>query len=122
MGFVPALVQPPHHAPPLAVETGHGRLFGLFTINILNNGIHLLIGAWGIVGSRSASASLIFARGLALFYGLLAILGMIPATNALFGLVPIHDHDVWLHAASALVGAYFGFGPPSHRRTLSGPS
>jgi hypothetical protein len=42
-------------------------------------------------------------------YGLLAILGLIPGTNTLFGLVPIYGHDVWLHALSALIAAYFGF-------------
>jgi hypothetical protein len=119
MGFVPALVQPPHDAPHLAVESGHGRLLGLFPINILHNAVHLLIGAWGILGSRSASAALIFARGLAIVYGLLAILGLIPATNTLFGLVPIHDHDVWLHAGSALIAAYFGFGPPAQAKSAA---
>ena len=109
LGFVPALVQPAHDAPPLAVETGHGRLLGLFTINILHNAVHLLIGLWGIIGSRSVSGALLFARGLAIFYGLLAILGLIPATNTMFGLVPIYGNDVWLHAGTALIAAYFGF-------------
>jgi len=50
-----------------------------------------------------------FGRGLAIFYGLLAILGLIPATNTMFGLVPIYGNDVWLHAGTALIAAYFGF-------------
>jgi hypothetical protein len=40
---------------------------------------------------------------------LLAILGLIPATNTMFGLVPIYGNDVWLHAGTALIAAYFGF-------------
>ena len=118
LGFVPGIVQPPHHAPPLLVEANHGRILGLFTINLLHNIVHLLIGAWGIIGSRTVAGALVFARGLAIFYGLLAILGLIPATNTLFGLVPIHDHDVWLHAGSALIAAYFGFGPPAKAREI----
>ena len=51
----------------------------------------------------------VYARALAVFYGLLAVLGLIPAMNTLFGLVPIHGHDVWLHAGTALVAAYFGW-------------
>lgn len=120
LGFVPALVQPAHDAPQLAVEAGHGRLLGLFPINVLHNVVHLLIGALGVLGSRSAAGALLFARGLAIFYGLLAVLGLVPATNTLFGLVPIHGHDVWLHAASALLAAYFGFGPPAQTRSMAG--
>ncbi len=109
LGFVPGVTQPPHNAPPLVVDAFHGRILGLFTVNILHNFVHLAIGLWGILGSRSLAGARGFGRGLAVFYGLLAILGLIPATNTLFGLVPIHDHDVWLHAGSALIAAYFGF-------------
>ncbi len=109
LGFVPALA--PHQAagPHPTVETAHGHLLGLFPVNVLHNLVHVLIGVWGLVGSRSLAGARAFARGVAIFYGLLAILGLIPATNMLFGLVPIHGHDVWLHAGSALVCAYFGF-------------
>ena len=109
LGFVPGLVHPAHHAPPLAVESNHGMLLGLFPINILHNAVHLLIGIWGLAASSSLPAARWYGRGMAVFYGLLAVMGLFPATNTLFGLVPIHGHDVWLHAASALVAAYFGF-------------
>lgn len=108
-GFIPALT--PHTAdmPPLSVEMAHGRALGLFPVNALHNLVHIAIGAWGILGSRSLSGARFFWRGLAIFYGLLAILGLIPATNTMFGLVPLYGHDVWLHAGTALVAAYFGF-------------
>jgi hypothetical protein len=108
-GFIPALN--PHHAdmPPIAVDSFYGRALGLFPVNILHNFVHLAIGAWGIVASRSVSGARLFGRGLAIFYGLLAILGLIPATNTMFGLVPIYGNDVWLHAGTALIAAYFGF-------------
>jgi hypothetical protein len=109
LGFVPCLVQPADHAPDLVVHAYHGRLLGLFPVNLLHNVVHLLIGLWGIAASRSLPAALWYGRGLALFYGLLALLGLFPATQTLFGLVPIHGNDVWLHAGSALIAAYFGF-------------
>ncbi|HUO81748.1 MAG TPA: DUF4383 domain-containing protein [Gammaproteobacteria bacterium] len=112
LGFVPGLVQPPTAATDLVVEANHGRLLGLFPINLLHNVVHLLIGAWGIVGSRSLSGAVTFSRGIAIIYGLLAVLGLIPATNTVFGLVPIHGHDIWLHAGSALVAAWFGWMAP----------
>jgi hypothetical protein len=38
----------------------------------------------------------------------------------LFGMLPIHGHDVWLHAGSAAIAAYFGWRstePHMERRT-----
>jgi uncharacterized protein DUF4383 len=128
LGFVPGLVQPAHHGPSLAVESNHGLLFGLFPVNLLHNIVHLLIGIWGIAASVNMPAARFYARGLAVFYGLLAVLGLLPATGTLFGLVPIHGHDVWLHGASALIAAYFGFvaapdqAPASVRRDRAGQS
>ena len=108
-GFIPGLVS--HHAdlPPIAVDSFYGRLLGLFPVNILHNIVHLLVGAWGLLSSRSVGGARLFGKGLAVFYGLLTILGLIPLTNTMFGLVPIFGHDVWLHALTALIAAYFGF-------------
>lgn len=108
-GFIPALSPHSHDMPPLAVDSFYGRALGLFPVNILHNLVHLAIGIWGILASRSIGGARLFAQGLAIFYGLLAILGLIPATNTLFGLVPLYGHDVWLHAGTALIAAYFGF-------------
>jgi hypothetical protein len=112
LGFVPGIVQPAHDQHNLAVEANHGYLMGLFPINLLHNFVHLLVGILGLIGSRSVQGAVRYARGLAIFYGLLAIMGLFPATNTMFGLVPIHGNDVWLHAGSALVAAYFGFRTP----------
>ena len=108
-GFIPGLT--PHHAdmPPIAVDSFYGRALGLFPVNILHNLVHIAIGVWGIFGSRSLGGARFFGKGLAILYGLLAILGLIPATNTMFGLVPIYGNDVWLHAGTALIAAYFGF-------------
>jgi hypothetical protein len=48
-------------------------------------------------------------RAVAVIYGLLTVLGLLPATNTTFGLIPIYGNDVWLHAVLALVAAYFGW-------------
>jgi hypothetical protein len=111
LGFIPALVtEPPAGAPDLAVDAGHGRLLGLFPVNALHNVVHLAIGVLGLLAYRRASSAIAYSRGLAIFYGALALLGLIPAANTLFGLVPIYSHDIWLHAATALAGVYFGWG------------
>jgi hypothetical protein len=86
------------------------RLLGLFPVNVLHNIVHLAIGAWGIASYRSHNGSVGYARGLAILYGLLTILGILPSPfNNLFGLVPLFGNDIWLHALTALVAAYFGF-------------
>ena len=110
MGFIPALVWPPPvGAPDVHVHAGHGYLLGLFPVNLLHNLVHVIIGLGGLIASRTFSASRGFSRVLAIFYGLLAIMGLVPALNTTFGLIPIHGHDVWLHAITAILAAYFGW-------------
>ena len=88
-------------------------LLGLFPVNTLHNVVHLLFGVLGIAASRGVLMS---ARGyfqlVAAAYALLVILGLIPATQTTFGLVPIWGNDVWLHAALAAAAAYLGFAAP----------
>ncbi|WP_447979549.1 DUF4383 domain-containing protein [Candidatus Nitrospira bockiana] len=111
LGFIPGLLTaPPPEAPTVSVETGYGYLMGLFPVNILHNLVHLGIGIWGLAGARSLSGAVGFARGLAVFYGVLAVMGLIPVLNTTFGLIPIFSHDIWLHALTAAVAAYFGYG------------
>lgn len=109
LGFIPGLSTHPADAPHLSVESGHGYLLGMFPINILHNVVHLIIGIAGILASRSLGGARLYAKALAIVYGLLAVLGLIPATQTTFGLIPIHGNDIWLHALSALIAAYFGF-------------
>ena len=54
-----------------------------------------------------------YARSVAVVYALFAIMGLLPALNTTFGLVPLHGNDVWLHAVLAAVAAYFGFVRPA---------
>jgi hypothetical protein len=110
LGFLPGLTTPPPPAAPdLAVDAGYGYLLGLFPINVLHNLVHLGVGVLGLVGYSSFSRARTFARGLAVFYGLLAIMGLIPFLRTTFGLIPIFGHDIWLHAVTAIAAAYFGF-------------
>jgi hypothetical protein len=114
LGFFPGLVSPPlPDSPPMSLDTGYGYLMGLFPINVVHNLVHLGVGLWGISAYRSMSGSVAFARGLAMFYGALTIMGFIPGLNTTFGLIPIFGHDIWLHAITAAAAAYFGFVRPS---------
>ena len=116
LGMVPEARMPPE-----------GHLLGLFPVNTAHNVVHLLIGGWGVaawqadhIGQHVRSPRL-YAQAVAILYGLLALLGVIPATNTLFGLVPLHGNDVWLHGASAATAAYFGWRQKSEVERRGGP-
>ncbi|GGK19758.1 membrane protein [Deinococcus malanensis] len=109
LGFIPAFLSPPN-GPDLAVDAFHGRLLGLFPVNLMHNLVHIAIGLWGLSAARTLGASVGFARGLAILYAVLAVMGLIPGLKTMFGLAPLHGNDVWLHAGTALVAAYFGWG------------
>jgi hypothetical protein len=111
LGFVPGLIVHPEGMPPLAVETGHGLLFGLFPVNLLHNVVHLAFGLWGVVAWRSFAASRIYARATTVVYAVLFVMGLIPGLDTLFGLVPLHGSDVWLHGLIAAVSGYFAYAP-----------
>ncbi|MGH6899541.1 MAG: DUF4383 domain-containing protein [Geminicoccaceae bacterium] len=110
-GFVPGLVAPPQAGPALTVATGFGRLFDLFPVNVLHNIVHLAFGVWGLAAYRTFSAARLYAQSVAVIYGVLTVMGLIPLFNTTFGLIPLYGHDVWLHALLALVAAYFGWAP-----------
>lgn len=109
------LKPPPADAPPLRVDALYGYLLGLFAVNVLLSAIHVATGIWGVVAwqadhiGRRVRSPRLFARGVAVFYAVLAILGLIPAANTLFGLAPLHGHNVWLHIGTAAIAAYFGW-------------
>ncbi|HZO01295.1 MAG TPA: DUF4383 domain-containing protein [Burkholderiales bacterium] len=110
LGLIPAaLMPPPADAPPTSVTLLYGYLLGLFPVNVLHSAVHVAIGAWGLAAWRGMASPTVYARSLAIFYGALAVMGLIPGMNTLFGMLPMHGHDVWLHAGTAAVAAYFGW-------------
>ena len=105
LGFVPGVVQN-------SMGEGlnqHGMLLGLFMISPLHNAAHLIFGLWGLAASRSTSGAVVYFRAVAVIYALLAVLGLIASTADLFGMIPLMGNDVYLHAALAIIAAYFGF-------------
>jgi hypothetical protein len=110
-GFVPGFVAPPEAGRDLTIATGFGRLFSLFPVNLLHNLVHVAFGIWGLAAYRSFPASRTYARAVAVIYGVLTVMGLIPVLATTFGLIPLYGHDVWLHALLAVVAAYFGWAP-----------
>jgi hypothetical protein len=111
-GFIPGFTHAPHTTDPnLVVDASYGRIFGLFSVNVLHNLVHLCLGVWALSVFKNVARSIYFCRFNAIFYAVLAIMGIIPGLNTTFGLIPIFGHDVWLHAGLAALTAYFGFVP-----------
>ncbi|MDB5863117.1 MAG: hypothetical protein JWO70_923 [Betaproteobacteria bacterium] len=110
LGFVPALlIPPPARAPDLAITAFEGYLFGIFPVNYFLNLAHMALGAWGIAASRGTGGSRGYARTLAVICAVFAIVGATRTLNTAFGLVPLYGSDVWLHAATAVLAAFFGW-------------
>lgn len=114
LGFVPGMVKPPMDGHDVTMTQGYGDLLGLFPVNMLHNIVHILFGVWGLLAYRSLAGAKTYARGVAIIYAVLTIMGLIPATNTTFTFIPIYGNDVWLHAVLALIAAYFGW---MHRDT-----
>lgn len=109
-GFFPALVAPPGIMDPtLNFHSGHGRLFGIFPINTVHNLIHIAFGIWGIVSAKEYFAARFYCRVNAIAYALLALMGLFPVLNTVFGLTPLHGGTIWLHAMIAVSAGYYGY-------------
>ncbi len=109
-GLIPGLLhEPAAHDPDLAVDAMHGRALGIFPVNILHTLVHLAFGIWGIIAYRDWDKAKTYAKAVAVIYALFVVMGLIPGLDTTFGLVPLHDNDVWLHLILAVPAAYFGF-------------
>lgn len=98
----------------MLVDAFGGNLFGLFPVNLLDNIHYILLGLLGLalglwnefVGPR------MYARGAAVWFGLLAIMGLFPVLRSFFvGLMPLWGWDVALHFVIAGIALFMGYWP-----------
>ena len=109
-GLIPGLLHPagPGH-PDLAVDTMYGDAAGLFPVNILHTGVHLLFGIWGVIAYRNWDSAKTYAKAVAIIYAVFMVMGLIPGLDTTFGMVPLFGNDIWLPLLLAAPAAYFGF-------------
>ena len=112
----------PFDAVVVTLDMQYRMLFGLFPLNLGHDLVHLIFGIWGLVASRRFDGAVIYLRVLAWVYLVLVILGAIPITNTLFGIVPIYGWDVALHALIVLIAAYGGYGRASIKPEAQAPA
>src|SRR6185436_14014723 len=114
MGLVPLfLVPPPIDAPPANFTLLYGYLLGLFPVNLIHSLMNIVVGAWGIAAGRGRQSPTGFARGIAILFGVLAVMGMLPLLNTTLGMMPLWGNDVWVHGLTAAIAAYLGWRQPS---------
>ncbi len=118
--FAGALGLAPFATPPAPLTAefvnlagNYGFLFGVFPVNAAHDVLHVLLGGWGVLASFGFKGSVLYLRVTACAYLALAILGLIPITDTLFGAVPSYGYDVLLHLGVGLLALYGGFGAPS---------
>lgn len=113
LAFIPGLNEAPIGLPVLQVETSYTLFLGWFAMNVFNKVALIALGLAGIAASqaknRSLPASIQYSRWVFIVTGVLAILGLFPQTNTLFGYWPLFGATFWEHAFVAVVSAYFGF-------------
>jgi hypothetical protein len=72
------------------------RLLGIWPVNMLHNVVHLVLGIVGIMASKAHGAAKTYCVVAGIAY--LALVGLAFADHTTFGLMPIGDNDIWLHA------------------------
>lgn len=107
--FPAALTPPPADAPPTSFAVLYGYLLGLFPVNLLHSVVHLGLGVAGLASAGAEHYARAYARSLAVIFCVLGAMGLVPGLNTVFGLVPLHGHDIWLHLGTAAIAAYFGW-------------
>lgn len=91
---------------------GYGKALGLFPTNYFHNAIRVLVGLWGIAAFTSLSGAITFNQIFALMYAAIAVLGLLPVTNTVFGTMPIYGNNIWVSALTAGIAYYYGFVKP----------
>lgn len=113
LSLIPAFTGLSFGLPILRIETSYGLFLGIFPLNIINKAILIGLGLWGIAAASdpvlSIPRSITFSRTVCWLSGVLAIMGLFPQTNTVFGFAPLFGAGIWLHAVMALVGGVFGY-------------
>lgn len=111
MGVIPGLV---HYVDVTSKASdvygiGYGYIAGFIPTNGVETFIRIAVGVLGITASISLGSAYVYSRAITVFYGLFAVLGLVPYARTFFGTVPFYGSNVLLHGVSAVLAFYFGF-------------
>ena len=85
-------------------------LLGL-RVNVPDSVVYLAMGVWGVAAWRHWTNPRAYAATLAVLFGVLALMGLIPGASKLVGMTAPQGIDIWLHSGAAFLAAYFALRP-----------
>lgn len=103
--LIPGQQGPNAALPFLKVQASYGLFLGLLPMNIFNKVALLVFGTAGLICSHQKTDlfSIHYAKVVFFVFGVLAIAGLIPATNTLGGLWPLFGSEIVAHGFFALI-------------------
>jgi uncharacterized protein DUF4383 len=108
LGFIPGITT---HYDDLSFA-GHdsgAKLLGIFQVSILQNIVHLLFGAAGLVLAKTADGARTYLVGGGIVYLALWIYGLVIDKDGDANFVPLNTADDWLHLALGVTMVGLGF-------------
>ena len=93
IGFIPGITTG-------VLGVGHGsdaQIFGVFTVSVLHNVLHIIVGIAGIAMARSGQLSHVYFIGGGLVYLALWLYGYAIDERSTANFMPVDDADNWLH-------------------------
>jgi hypothetical protein len=109
LGFVPGITAGYADLRFAGPHSG-ARLFGVFTVSVLHNLVHLLFGVLGVLAARANGASrafLVIGGGV---YVLLFVFGLAMNHDSPANFIPVDNADDWLHLGLGLAMIAAGIG------------
>ncbi len=115
-GLVPGLTK---HLDTLAIGSPYSeaKLFGIFSVSLLHNGVHLLLGAGALAAAGAHRVAQIFLLAVSIALIASVIYGQLDPTPVVDSLIPVGRADAWLHTTLALVMFVVAVTAPGRRST-----
>jgi len=85
---------------------GFGYLFGIFPTNTLHNILGAALGLIGLYSSTGDRGTYNYNRFCAVFLPLGALVGLLPITNSVFGVMPVYGNNIWVSAITGAIAVY----------------
>ncbi|MGF0315532.1 DUF4383 domain-containing protein [Nocardia fluminea] len=101
LGFIPG-VTTDYDALRWAGHESQAQLFGIFTVSVLHNLVHLVFGVLGLIAAAGAATARIFLLGGGAVYLALWVYGLLVDQHSDANFVPLDDADNWLHLGLGL--------------------
>ncbi|ROZ89159.1 DUF4383 domain-containing protein [Gordonia sp. OPL2] len=101
IGFIPGITTHVDELDP-AGHRSDAQLFGVFTVSVLHNVLHVVYGVAGIVMARIGRWSHLYFIGGGLLYLALWLYGLAIDVNSPANFMPIDNADNWLHLVLGL--------------------